>query len=106
MALETGVVYEAQKTGVIVGTLTITKSEEKNGIWTAAGYWLQAPKPRPPGAPGTTPAANPGDDRPRIHHGDTGSPGNPPAPSTPPAATPVPASPPADPPEQDPNPPS
>ncbi len=106
MALETGVVYEAQKTGVIVGTLTITKSEEKNGIWTAAGYWLQTPKPRPPAAPGTTSAANPGDDRPRIHRGDTGSPGNPPAPSTPPAATPAPASPPADLLEEDPNRPS
>jgi hypothetical protein len=114
MALTTGVVYEAQKNGLPIGTLTILKTEEKNGVWVAGGYWLLAPKPRPPAAPGASPVAVPGDDRPRIHRGDsTVNPGTPPAPSsttpapsTPPAATSAPASPPPDPPEEDPNRPS
>jgi hypothetical protein len=108
MALENGVVYEAQKTGVPVGTLTITRSDEKNGVWVAGGFWQVAPKPRPPSAPGAAPAT-PGDDRPIIHRGDkTGSPSGPPAPSStpaPPPATPV-ITPASDPPELDPDRPS
>jgi hypothetical protein len=114
MALANGVVYEAQKNGVPVGTLTITRSEEKNGVWVAGGSWLLAPKPRPPSAPGATPAANPGDERPRIHHGDgADSSSSPPAPSsttsappTTPAAVPAPAPAPSEPQEEDPNRPS
>jgi len=92
MALETGIVYEAQKTGVPLGTLTITSSQQRNGIWVAGGVWLLATKPGPRPATGATPAANSGDDRPKIHRGDdTASPGSPSAPST----TSTPATPPA-----------
>src|SRR6202521_2020350 len=106
MALENGVVYEAQKNGMPVGTLTITNSRESNGIWVAGGRWQLADKPKPKAAPSATPAAGSGDERPRIHRSDNAGSASSPAPSSAstlpaPPATPVPAPAPLDPPEPD-----
>jgi hypothetical protein len=64
MAIDNGIVYEAQKTGVPVGYVTITNST-KAGIWTALGKWqvvtTVAKKTEPTSAP-----PNPGDGRPRL----------------------------------------
>lgn len=81
MALDKGVVYEAQKSGAPVGYVTLLNAS-KSGIWTALGKWQpateEAKKSEPPPSP-----ANPDDDRPRLHRGDSSS--------APPAATPAPA---------------
>ena len=72
MAIDNGIVYEAQKTGVPAGYVTITNST-KTGIWTALGKWQVAttvakktePAPAPP---------NPDDGRPRLKRpGDSSS---------------------------------
>jgi hypothetical protein len=69
MALESGVVYEAQKSGVPVGYVTLTNASNA-GIWTALGKWQavteEAKKSEEPARP-----ANPDDDRPRLHRGDS-----------------------------------
>lgn len=71
MAIENGVVYEAQKSGVPVGYVTVVNGS-KAGIWTALGKWQpvteEAKKSETPARP-----ANPDDDRPRLHHGDSSS---------------------------------
>jgi hypothetical protein len=72
MAIDNGIVYEAQKTGVPVGYVTITNST-KAGIWTALGKWqvvtTVAKKTEPTAAP-----PNPGDGRPRLKRaGDSSS---------------------------------
>src|SRR5258708_17011724 len=46
MALDNGIVYEAQKSGMPVGYLTITNSQEHGGIWIAAGTRKLALPPR------------------------------------------------------------
>ncbi|HWX53940.1 MAG TPA: hypothetical protein VN176_05040 [Verrucomicrobiae bacterium] len=82
MALENGVVYEVQKSGMPVAYLAITNSEEANGIWVAGGNWQLPAKPRPTAS--ATPVSAAGDDRPRIRRADssTAQPAQPPAPST------------------------
>jgi hypothetical protein len=49
MALDGGVVYEAQKTGQILGYVTVgNATKDKNGNWVALGRWQAAnPKPKP-----------------------------------------------------------
>src|SRR5215831_13852527 len=74
MALDTGVVYEAQKSGQPIGYVTITNAG-KTGGWAALGKW------QPVGAvakatPTPTAPSVPGDDRPILHHGDS-NPANP-----------------------------
>ncbi len=93
MAIENGVVYEAQKSGVPVGYVTINNASNV-GMWTALGKWQpvtteearksdQAPAP----------PAGTDEDRPRLHRGDTGTASATSAPTPPPAAqsTPEPA---------------
>lgn len=72
MAAEIGVVYEAQKTGVPVGYVTITGAANNGGLWTAMGKWQSAQQMAKKEAPTPTPA-NHEDDRPILHRGDTSS---------------------------------
>jgi hypothetical protein len=93
MAAEIGVVYEAQKTGVPMGYVTITGATNNGGLWTAMGKWQSAqqvakketPRPTPPGQE---------DERPILHRGETSaaaSTASPsPAPSPEATATPAP----------------
>src|SRR5205807_9227908 len=67
MALENGIVYEAQKSGTPAGYVTIVNSVNNNG-WTALGKWQpvvtakKAETPQP---------ATPVDQRPVLHRGDS-----------------------------------
>ncbi len=81
MALDKGIVYEAQQDGIPVGYATILSSTNNNG-WTALGKWQVAEdaQKKPAQAPAPVSA---GDDRPIIHHGDSS-----PAPA--PTSTPAP----------------
>jgi hypothetical protein len=71
MALDNGIVYEAQKSGVPQGYVTIVNGVERNDAWRAFGKWqlITAAKKT------ETPAAqvNAGDGRPILHHGDAGA---------------------------------
>ena len=86
MALESGIVYEVQKTGVPVGYVTVANAS-KSGMWTALGKW-QAVSTVAKAAP--TPAAPPSDDRPRLHRGEGGTPSatSSPSPTPSPSSTP------------------
>ncbi|HEX3586361.1 MAG TPA: hypothetical protein VH024_10215, partial [Candidatus Angelobacter sp.] len=65
MALDKGIVYEAQTSGIPVGYATILSSTNSKG-WTGLGKWqLAEAKKTPTPAPVTT-----GDDRPVLHRGD------------------------------------
>jgi hypothetical protein len=92
MALDKGVVYEAEKSGVPVGYVTILNSSNQ-GIWTALGKWQpvteEAKKPEQP-APAAN-SSNSGDDRPILHRGgdESAQPASTPAPA-PAQATPAP----------------
>lgn len=66
MALDNGIVYEAQKEGIPVGYATILSSTNNKG-WTALGKWQVAAEPKKAQAPAPVAA---GDDRPIIHRGD------------------------------------
>ena len=81
LALDNGIVYEAQSDGIPVGYATILSSTNNKG-WTALGKWQVADEPKK--AKAQTPApVSPGDDRPIIHRGGT-------TPSPTPASTPAP----------------
>lgn len=84
MALDNGIVYEAQSDGIPVGYATVLSSANNKG-WTALGKWQVADAPKK----GQTqaPAPVPGDDRPIIHRGDAAPAA---APSAAPASTPAP----------------
>lgn len=94
MAVEDGIVYETQKTGVPVGFLTIEYAEVKNDIWTANGRWQATAQPSQAPARSTSvqpsSSGNPGsgDDRPVLHRGGGGQ--SAPPPSVPQAAPPGP----------------
>src|SRR5215469_6689111 len=69
MALGTGVVYEAQKTGVPIGYITINGASNTLLGWVGQGKWQPAKDtsqasstPKPP-----EPHPAPGDDRPILH---------------------------------------
>jgi hypothetical protein len=68
MAIENGVVYEAQKSGVPVGYVTVVNGS-KTGMWTALGKWQPVTEEARKSAPARP--TNPDDDRPRLHHGDS-----------------------------------
>ena len=98
MALDAGVVYEAQKSGQPFGYVTIT-SAGKAGSWTALGKW-QLASAMPKATPMAPPSAEPGADRPILHRGDSKPAATSSTPSTPsPAPTPTPATAEAPPPE-------
>lgn len=67
MALDKGIVYEGQTSGIPVGYATILSSTNNNNKgWTALGKWqLPQAKKAPTPPPVTT-----GDDRPVLHRGD------------------------------------
>ena len=67
MALDKGIVYEGQTSGIPVGYATILSSTNNNNKgWTALGKW-QLPQAKK--APTPPPVAT-GDDRPMLHRGD------------------------------------
>jgi outer membrane biosynthesis protein TonB len=97
MAVEGGIVYEAQKTGVPVGYMTVDSGLVKNNIWVAQGAWQpvtqaadRVPSAKDSQAPPSPSGGNSGsgDDRPILHRGTSGS--NQPAspPTAPPPASP------------------
>jgi hypothetical protein len=92
MALEDGIVYEAQTSGIPVANATILSGANSNG-WTALGRWQIVTAPvKKPDAPPSVSAPN--DGRPILHRAagsapDSGSPSSS-APS--PSATPAPGS--------------
>jgi hypothetical protein len=89
MALDTGVVYEAQKSGQPIGFVTITTAG-KTPSWAALGKW-QLVGAVAKATPTSTAPSNPGDDRPILHRGDSNPGAAPKASSTPapaPASTP------------------
>lgn len=67
MALGTGVVYEAEKTGVPVGFATVSNAAVRNGTWTAEGKWQ--PATDKPKAKATSTPTNPADERPVLRRG-------------------------------------
>ena len=77
MALDKGVVYEAEKSGVPAGYVTILSSSNQ-GIWTALGKWQpvteEAKKTEQPAPPPNS--SNSGDDRPILHRGGDESAGS------------------------------
>jgi hypothetical protein len=83
MALDNGIVYEAQSDGIPVGYATILSSTNNKG-WTALGKWQVADAPKKAQAQAPT-SANPSDDRPIIHRGEA-------APAATPSSTPAPGS--------------
>ncbi len=111
MVLDNGVVYEAQKSGMPVGYLTVTNSQEQGGIWIAGGTWKLALPPRkdePKTATSTSaaPDSSKTDDRPIIRKNNPNAQASTPTPSPtpqntntppPPAATPPATSQPDDP---------
>jgi hypothetical protein len=67
MALDKGIVYEAQTSGTPIGYATILSSTNNNNKgWTALGKWQLAEAKKAP----TPPPAASGDDRPVLHRGD------------------------------------
>jgi hypothetical protein len=80
MALESGVVYEAEKSGETVGFVTVARAT-KERIWMGLGKW-QAESDRPKPKVSATPAASASDERPRLRR---------PGSSTEPQSTPTPS---------------
>ncbi len=97
MALDSGVVYEAQKNGQIMGYFTVDKAKKKDDLWTAQGWWqllTTTPKARASAASSSTPVRSP-DERPIIRR--PGSAQSPTATESPtPASTPATPSAPSD----------
>jgi hypothetical protein len=86
MALDNGITYEAQKSGIATGYVTIVNSVHNNN-WTALGKWqpiTTAKKTETPAAP-----VKAADERPILHRGDAGNETSAPAPAA--SATPAPA---------------
>lgn len=93
MALENGVVYEAQKSGLPVGYVTISNGQRMQDTWIATGRWQPAVQaaaaPSSSSAQGQNASPSPESssndgDRPRLHRGgnDTSSPPASPSPSS------------------------
>ncbi|HZS28515.1 MAG TPA: hypothetical protein VFB76_14905 [Candidatus Angelobacter sp.] len=71
MALDNGIVYEAQKSGVPQGYVTITNGVERNDAWRAFGKWQAITAAKKTETP--APKVDAGDGRPILHHGDAGT---------------------------------
>ncbi len=65
MALDKGIVYEGQTSGIPVGYATVLSGTNNKG-WTALGKWQLAEAKKAP----TPPPVTTGDDRPLLHRGD------------------------------------
>jgi hypothetical protein len=92
MALEDGIVYEAQTSGIPVANATILSGVNSNG-WTALGRWQIVTVPvKKPDAPPSVSAPN--DGRPILHRAAGSAPdsGNPSSSAPSPSATPAPGS--------------
>jgi hypothetical protein len=70
MALENGIVYEAQQSGKSVGYVTIINGSGGSDS-VALGKWQPVTTAKKTEAP---PPPNPADDRPVLHHGDSSAP--------------------------------
>ncbi len=79
MALENGIVYEAQKTGMPAGYVTIVNGVNNNG-WTGLGKWQPVTTAKKAETPQPVKAS---DERPILHHGDAGGTAAPAATATP-----------------------
>jgi hypothetical protein len=112
MALDDGVVYEAQRSGQVVGYVTLGRAVKgKDGAWSAPGRWQLPSAPKPAATPSAI--ADEGGGRPVLHRsGSSGSTSTPattaspspspsPSPAASPSATPTPAA--AEPIPDDPN---
>jgi hypothetical protein len=89
MALDSGVVYEALKSGQIMGYFTVDKAKKKDDLWTAQGWWqllTTTPKARASAASSSTPVRSP-DERPIIRR-----PGSAQSPTATASPTPAPSS--------------
>ena len=71
MALDNSIVYEAQKSGVPEGYVTITNGVERNDAWRAFGKWQAITAAKKTETP--APKVDAGDGRPILHHGDAGT---------------------------------
>ena len=96
MALDNGIVYEAQKSGVPAGYVTVDNASRDKGGWTAFGKWQPASAVAKTEAKAeATPVApiQGGDDRPMLHRGGSANSTESPAPvsSAPAASSPPPA---------------
>jgi len=92
MAADIGIVYEAQKSGVPLGYVTITSASNTGGIWTALGKWQTISAVAKKETPAPTPTPGGADEgRPILHRGEsTGY--TPPSPAPAPTAQPSPQS--------------
>jgi hypothetical protein len=86
MALDNGIVYEAQKTGVPAGYVTVTNAS-KGSIWTGLGKWQVVTAVARKAEPTPAPADNPNDGRPHLKR-----PGESSSPSSAPTSSPTPDS--------------
>ncbi|HEU4415921.1 MAG TPA: hypothetical protein VFT65_14140 [Candidatus Angelobacter sp.] len=86
MALDNGIVYEAQRSGIPAGYVTVVNGVNHDG-WTALGKWQNITVAKKTEAP--APPAEPGSDRPILHRGGESSASSPAAASSTPAATPA-----------------
>jgi hypothetical protein len=111
MALDDGIVYEVQKTGQVMGLVTLGRAiKDKDGVWSAPARWQPPSAPKPEARPTPAVAA---DARPILHRGGKSdsssspsttaspSPTATPSPTASPSATPTPT--PAEPIAEDPN---
>src|SRR5436305_167564 len=72
MALDFGVVYEGFRTGVSLGTFTITQPGQAGHVWMAEGTWLPAgAKGAQKGMKYETPKIEDKEAPPRLHRGDS-----------------------------------
>ena len=88
MALGTGVVYEAQKTGTPVGYLTIGGAINSLQGWVGEGKWQLPRETKASSTPKPAAPAAPADDRPILHRGGDSSPAPQPDQSPAPSSTP------------------
>ena len=72
LALANGVVYEAQKSGIPAGYVTIYAGERALGSWIAAGSWQSITQTA--SAPVPPPVRSSGDERPILHRGGANQP--------------------------------
>jgi hypothetical protein len=83
MAVEPGVVYEAQSTGKPVGFFTVEGARQVNGEWVALGHWKAQSEAEKTAAKSVAPPIVRDDDRPPVLR-------RPPAPESTPAPAPKP----------------